>query len=654
MKNFQCRKKVLATSFHITWGALSLLPMPAWAGEMAALQEQTLSSLLKPQAVTRLFSNKPDNETAQNSAGSAASLTESDRLAAEAISLVRDNKLKQASEKINAALRMRVDRSYYHLINGLIYHLQARQGENAAYDLAEQGYQQAIHFDQTNWQAYLFSGMLFVDTSRFDKARQQLAEALYYRPEDPGLLNAFAYAAYRSGKPDQAAGAINALEAHGGPQSANEWRNAALIMAAVGEPDKAKVYLERLKGQGNDALSSLVERRVDDWDGVYKRAALVKTNYGDPMAGGGVAPGAYGATGGGMPGFAAPGMPPPFAPPPPSTDNKMIVVDVVLISTEENFSTSKGLNLMRGLQLQFGVNGGPGYSKIFTGTNETKFSGEDGTNNSSASTTVTRSLSIPGITYSLNIFNSNEQRDQILARPTLVATSGRVSEFFSGVEINAVVVNSSNNTSASPVNIQKEVGVSLAVAPTINPDNTIGLKVKAERTFIRTPNKNLVGFDARVETTKSKVDASVVLRYGETLILGGLSEKEAENTRDGVPLLQDIPLVQYLFSNKSTLDYQKSTLILVTPRPAQYVYQPENARQEYEKSLSEDERPLASLRARYADWFKPYPNWASVFHHLQENSLYREFRTGDVALESWTDLRTLQDRLDKMTDFLYY
>jgi type II secretory pathway component GspD/PulD (secretin) len=233
-----------------------------------------------------------------------------------------------------------------------------------------------------------------------------------------------------------------------------------------------------------------------------------------------------------------------------------------------------------------------------------------------------------------------------------VATAGRPSEFFSGAELNAVVVSSGVN--ANPVNIVKDIGTTLQVTPTFLEDGKINLKVLAQRTFIKTPNNNLSGFDARVETSKSRVDASVVMRPGETLILGGLSEKEGEITRDGVPLLQDVPLVQYLFANRTSRDYQKSTLILITPRPAQYVYQPENARQAYEKSLSEEERPFASLRARYADWFRPYPNWASVFRQLQENSLYREFRTGDVVLENWTDMRSLKDRLGKVRDFLHY
>ncbi len=603
-------------------GALPL----ATNAQDAALNGSTAAAASPAQ--TRYVLTRPKIDTTVVPAADMA-VTESDRLATEAVALMYESKFLEASAKINQALRMRVDRSYYHLINGLIYHLQARQGKDATYDLAEQGYRQAIQFDKSNWQALYFAGMLNIDTAKFDVARQHLAQALYLHPDDPSLLNAFAYASYRAGVPDQAAGAINAMEAMGGAQTATELRNAAVIMAAVGETDKAQDYLKRLKNSGGESQAMQVERRVSDWRDIYSQPKMLKTQY---------APAGQ-VQGYGQPMQTAKAVPTTT----PGTENKMVVVDVVLISTEEDFSSARGVNLLRGLQIQFGSGSDPAYKSVSTDSGA-----------GTATTAITRNISIPSIFYSLNIFNTNNARNEILARPTLVATAGSPSEFFSGIELNAVVGSSNTNANASPVNIQKEIGTTLTVTPSFLEGGQIAMKVLAQRTFIKTPNDNLTGFTARVETSKSKVDASVVLRSGETLILGGLSEKEGENTRDGVPLLQDIPVVQYLFSRNTSRVFQKSVLILITPRPPQYVYQPENARQEYEKSLTEDERPFANLRARYADWFRPYPNWASVFNHLQENPLYREFRTGDVALENWSDMRTLKDRMGKVLEFLHY
>ena len=54
------------------------------------------------------------------------------------------------------------------------------------------------------------------------------------------------------------------------------------------------------------------------------------------------------------------------------------------------------------------------------------------------------------------------------------------------------------------------------------------------------------------------------------------------------------------------------------------------------------------------DWFKPYPNWASTFKHLQENTLYREFRTGDVELENWDTMVSRKNRLKQASKFLFF
>ncbi|MEQ8195758.1 MAG: type II and III secretion system protein, partial [Rhodospirillales bacterium] len=320
---------------------------------------------------------------------------------------------------------------------------------------------------------------------------------------------------------------------------------------------------------------------------------------------------------------------------------KMVIVDVVIIRTQENVTTNKGVNLLNGLSVQFGGTSG-GF--IFT---ETKTEA-DGPNTQ----TITKRLSIPSVTYSLNIANANASRNEILARPTLIALSGQESNFFSGTAVTAAAVG--GGTSGATINIEKEIGVKLSVVPAFLKDGRVRLKVNAERTFLSTPDTTSVTFTLRIDTTKTTVNANVVMNFGETLILSGLSEKETERRRDGVPGLQDIPLVQYFTSKATTNDFQKSVLILLTPRPASYVFQNERQKSETKEKQTEGERVLSELQARYSDWFRPYPNWASIFHHMQANSLYREFRTGDVTLEKWTDYQSHENRLRQVLDFLFY
>jgi Tfp pilus assembly protein PilF len=565
---------------------------------------------------------------------------------------------------INKALKLRIDKSYYHLINALSYHLVAKNGDQGAFDLAEQGYDQAIHFDPSNWMAYYYRGRLHLETGKYQQAVADLSEAMMFRPGDTEVLNAMAYAAYRIGRPDIAAGVLARIEKQGG-DSPNTLRNMAMTMAAVGDGDAAQRYLALFRqGGGNLRDARRLEGRISDWNQFYAGAKVELAQFTDTT-------GQNAAGGFGSPG-AGPGIPPPGtglvasyanngavrpgaltaadATTAKGTEDRMVVIDVIMISTEETIATNKGVNLLNGLSLQFGgtVNGitSPAYGIL-----------QQATTNSASTTTITRAITLPSVSYTLNILNANNQRSEVLSRPTLIGLAGKESEFFSGDELNAAAVagSGSGNTilGGQAINIQKEIGVSLKVLPVVMEDGRLKLAVNVERTFIETPSED-VNFTFKLETSKDTISANVIMRYGESLILGGLSEKETQLNRDGVPGLQDVPLVQYLFSNESRSDYQKSLLILLTPRTPQYVYQPEAAREAYEKSLSDEERPIANLSARYADWFKPYPNWASVFHHLQDNGLYREFRTGDVDLESWSSMQHLSDRLNQALDFLRY
>ena len=96
-------------------------------------------------------------------------------------------------------------------------------------------------------------------------------------------------------------------------------------------------------------------------------------------------------------------------------------------------------------------------------------------------------------------------------------------------------------------------------------------------------------------------------------------------------------------------------LVLVTPRTPEYTYRPRDAQKLAGAARGDsEEEVLNELKARYTDWFRPYPNWASVFHHLQNNTLYREFRTGDVALERWDTQSSIDARLKTALGFVYY
>lgn len=565
--------------------------------------------------------------------------SEPNALATKAIETLDRGDTETASRLVNAALQLQVTDSNLQLLNGVIYHRMGEKGDLSKLTLAEQGYALAIQFDPTNWRAYYQLGLLNLDRRNFAKAQRFFAEAAFFQPNDPDILYNMAMASYYNRDPETAAGALKRLRAQ--PEydkNAGVLHASSMVMAALGETTEANGFLALYKeNEGDPKRAMFISQRVKDWDRFHEHAEKIM-----PRQRQNVVPAQLLVD---QPEnrrkSSAPGVAPAGAP----DANQMVIVDVVIIRTEENNTTSKGVNLLNGLKLQFG-----NVSKDTS--NALEFSESISGTIGNTTHAVVRRLTVPSVEYSLNIFNANSTRNEVLARPTLVGLNGEPSEFFSGVEINAAAVSGGDGEA---VNIDKEIGVKLTVTPQVLDNGQIKLSVQAQRTFLTTPNTTSVNFTFRIDTSKTNVNANVVMDFDETLILSGMSEKETERTRDGVPGLQDVPLVQYLFSKAGTTDFQKSVLILVTPRPPEFIQRSaRNLARDQQRRSAGQSPVLNELRARYADWFKPYPNWASVFHHMQDNSLYREFRTGDVSLEEWNSQVKRGERIKQFFDFLYF
>ena len=582
--------------------------------------------------------------------------TEPRRLAADGIAQLDDGNLETAIEYFNKALYLDGGNSMLNFLTGLTYHLMGLAGADAKYDLARQGYDRAVRLDASNWIAHYHAGLLELDLRAYAKAQNHLAEAMYH----------MAAASYYAGDMPTAEGVLRQLRAIE-PDSARVQQASAITLAALNQPGTALDFAQRLSEQDPTRPFTLrLKDRLGDWQRFHIRNPVLVAqgipgsdaqdpNTAEPVVSDTRARSPWADTPKGITGI--PAASPVTAVEQDSGDqsadssseeaettpdeNQMVIVDVVIIRTEEESTTAKGVNLLSNLTLEFGSSNSSsaGFSLSDTRTTTGDFT-----------RTITRALNIPSIPYSLNIANATDERSEILARPTLTAMNGQASEFFSGVSIKAQTLPSTAGGTGEAVSIEEDVGVKLNITPEMLDDGRVKMAVVAERTFLNIPNSKVTGFTSKIETSRTTVNANVTMNFNETLILSGLSEKETELTRDGVPLLQDIPLVQYFFSRETTTDFNKSVLLLITPRLPEYVFQ------QPKKSASgaPSGSAVSEFKARHADWFRSYPNWASVFNHLQENSLYREFRTGDVALDRWEDKSSLSSRLKRVLEYLFY
>ena len=109
-----------------------------------------------------------------------------------------------------------------------------------------------------------------------------------------------------------------------------------------------------------------------------------------------------------------------------------------------------------------------------------------------------------------------------------------------------------------------ETGIILKVTPSITNDGRISMKINPKVSQLSTTIPQALGGAPGVDTRSA--DTNVIVRDGETIVIGGLIHDAQSEVVYKVPLLGDIPLLGYLFRKKSMSRSRMELIIFVTPR----------------------------------------------------------------------------------------
>jgi Flp pilus assembly protein TadD len=543
-----------------------------------------------------------------------------------------------AATEFSHALKFDPRNARLHFLNALSYHLQAEAGDASQYDLAKVGYDLALRYDPSNYWAAYQMGQISYSEQAYMEAQDAFSYALLYDPENPAFLEALAVASYYAQDLETAKNAINQAVIF----SPNDERIIAsniMIQSAVGNAEGAHtmlgVYRQNLVASSAADIDYL-SNRIDDWGRFHSTAAgfmNVQSSTADILGSKATQQGLSGNTNRSTAKRAGSSTH-------VARSNRMVLVDVIIIRSEELNATSKGMNLLDGLSSTLS-------GSLFNYSNErTDVTGSSRSSREVLSISPSFSISA---NYSLNIFNDSYDTNEVLARPTLIAEDGLKSEFFSGSVFHVELNGSAGSMGAVQ---QVPVGIKLEVTPRFVNDDELQLKVTAARAFIE-GRSSQIGFNNFAQISKTLVTANVTMRFGDTLVLSGLSEKESEQQRNGVPLLQSIPGIQYLFSNENTLDYTKSVLVLMTPRRPQYTDEYGTPIAAPANVAETDQKNLAQLQARNKN-FKLSGVISAAYYHLRDNKYFREFRSGDVSMEHWNTPNRVEQMLENSVRFLWY
>lgn len=600
--------------------------------------------------------------------------------------------LEKASASFNAALVDDPTNSQLHTLNGMVYQIKAQSGDMMMLDLAQAGFDQALKFDPSNAQASIGLGRVLKAKKKYREAQEEFANALLLKPHATDALFELASTAYLQGDLKTARAAVERyIKAH--PDKPGAQRAAALILAAAGKSREALEAFGRYQElEKNPNRIHYVKGRLEDFKRLHQQGMIMLAEANpavpaiqqaatDPGASGSVDPTAQQAATdpsaaeavdpNAIPGIQSEVNPAALPAALPAAKSEMVVVDSVIMRVSERGITSKGQNILENFSVtlapgthwrarggrtdQSSASFGISSASIFPGAASTAGLGATTTFNPesgiSLSRLFTQGVSFGTINYSLNIANAKRENIEVLDRPSVTSTIGQSAKFFSGTNIAITTAGQfGGNVSQTPS------GITLEVTPLSKNGDEVTLQINIKGSLIdRSDLENIQAGSGTAQNkylriAESSVMTTVTMKLGETLMLGGIQTRVDNNSKSGVPFLQDLPVIQYLFSKETTDSERKSVTFLITPRD--FEENQKTTRTAFKDKVNESPN-LTELEMRNKDWFTPYST-NQVIILKQQAPLYREFRTGDVEDNRWYQREELEGQLIQMASFLYY
>ena len=101
----------------------------------------------------------------------------------------------------------------------------------------------------------------------------------------------------------------------------------------------------------------------------------------------------------------------------------------------------------------------------------------------------------------------------------------------------------------------------LEVTPRIAFDGSVNMEISVKRNAIGSVTNQL----GDPSIASREVETEVLVKDGETSVIGGIIEEEKRTTEQKVPWLGNLPVIGYLFKGKTDIKNKKELLIFISP-----------------------------------------------------------------------------------------
>jgi general secretion pathway protein D len=235
-----------------------------------------------------------------------------------------------------------------------------------------------------------------------------------------------------------------------------------------------------------------------------------------------------------------------------------------------------------------------------------------------------------------------EGRLNILSSPKILVLDNGDAEISVGQEV-PFVTNSRITQNGDTVNtIQyRDVGIILQVTPQINDDGYVRLVVHPEVSSIA-PDSQSVTITEGVRSptfNKNFADTTIVIRTGETAVIGGMIRDSLSETEFKIPILGDIPILGHIFKSTTREVVKQELVVFLTPHVV------ENAGQLRERSREVMSQyayvPTEILNQELDRWLRGLEDESHAYHY-NEGTVLLECGRITEAVDVLSEARDLR------------
>ncbi len=199
----------------------------------------------------------------------------------------------------------------------------------------------------------------------------------------------------------------------------------------------------------------------------------------------------------------------------------------------------------------------------------------------------------------LNVL-ATDSRMNVISSPSLMVLDNHTAEIRVGDQV-PIRTSSTTNTNSDTLNttstIQyRDTGVLLEVTPRVNAGGMVVLDITQEVNDVadQTTSSNI---DSPT-IVQRRINTSVAVQSGETLVLGGLIKENKSNGSEGVPYLRHLPVVGWAFGSRGKSVSRTELVVMITPTAVTDTVDAREVTREYQNKLRALDLPTTPLDGR--------------------------------------------------------